>query len=63
MSESAAPMKGKTTIKLDGTIVTEVLDRGSHLCSSVYKVTNAVGKQLSDEEIGPECDTQHEVQS
>ena len=57
------PMKGKTTIKKDGTIVTEVLDRGTHLCSSVYKVTNAVGKQLSDEEIGPECDTTHEFTS
>lgn len=57
------PMKGKTTIKTDGNIVTEVIDRGQHLCSSVYKVTNAIGKQLSDEEIGPECDTQSEVVS
>lgn len=55
------PMKGKTTIRKDGKIVTEVLDRGSHLCSSVYKVTNAVGRQLSDEHIGPEGDTVHEV--
>jgi hypothetical protein len=56
-------MKGKTTIKKDGKVITEVLDRGTHLCSEVYKVTNAVGKQLSDEEIGPECDTQHEISS
>ncbi len=56
-------MKGKTTIKKDGKIITEVLDRGNHLCSEVYKVTNAVGKQLSDEEIGPECDTQTETTS
>ena len=55
-------MKFKVTIKKDGTVVTEVLDRGSHLCSEVYKVTNAVGKQLSDEEIGPECDSVHEIQ-
>ena len=55
-------MKFKVTIKKDGTVVTEVLDRGSHLCSEVYKVTNAVGKQLSDEEIGPECDSVHETQ-
>ena len=55
-------MKFKMTFKKDGTIVTEVLDRGQHLCSEVYKVTNAVGKQLSDEEIGPECDSVHETQ-
>jgi hypothetical protein len=57
------PMKFKAVIRKDGKIVTEVLDRGEHLCSQVYKVTNAVGKQLSDEEIGPECDEVHEVQS
>jgi hypothetical protein len=48
----------KATIKLKepGIVVTEVLDRQEHLCSKVYQVTNAIGKQLSDEEIGPECD-------
>ena len=56
------PMKMEVFIYEDGQIVTQVLDRGSHLCSEVYRVTNAVGKQLSDEEIGPECDTVHEVQ-
>jgi hypothetical protein len=44
-----------------GNVVTEVLDRQEHLCSTVYQITNAVGKQLSDEEIGPECDTQIET--
>lgn len=49
------------TIKADGTIVTEVLDRGGHVCSSVRAITNSLGKQLSDEETGPECpDTVHE---
>jgi hypothetical protein len=56
-------MKFKAVIKQDGKIVTEVLDRGQHLCSEVYKVTNAVGRQLSDEEIGPECDKVDEIQS
>lgn len=51
----------KATIKKDGVVVTEVVDREEHLCSSVYKVTNAVGKQLSDEETGPECDPQMET--
>ncbi len=54
-------MKFTATIKHDGTVVTEVLDRGNHLCSEVYRVTEAVGKQLSDENIGPECDTVSEV--
>jgi hypothetical protein len=57
-----AAMKFTVLIKTDGTVVTEVVDRGEHLCSEVYRVTNAVGKQLSDEEIGPECDSVHEVQ-
>jgi len=56
------PMKMEVFIYEDGTVVTQVMDRGSHLCSEVYRVTNAVGKQLSDEEIGPECDSVHEVQ-
>lgn len=54
-------MKFKATIRKDGKVVTEVLERGPHLCSEVYKVTNAVGKELSDEQIGPECDTVTEV--
>ena len=53
-------MRFKVLIKKDGTVVTEVTDRGQHLCSEVYKVTNAVGRQVSDEEIGPECDSVHE---
>ena len=54
-------MKFEVRIKTDGTVVTEVKDRGQHLCSEVYKVTNKVGRQLSDEEIGPECDTVNEI--
>ena len=57
----AEPMKFEVRIKKDGTVVTTVQDRGQHLCSEVYKVTNSVGKQLSDEEIGPECDTVNEL--
>ena len=49
-------MEFKAIIKKDGTVVTEVLDRGSHLCKEVYRVTNAVGKQLSDEETGPDAE-------
>lgn len=53
-------MKFEVRIKKDGTVITTVQDRGQHLCSAVYKVTNSVGRQLSDEEIGPECDTVNE---
>jgi hypothetical protein len=49
-------MEFKATIKTDGKVITEVLDRGQHLCSEVYRVTNAVGKQESDEETGPDCE-------
>jgi hypothetical protein len=56
-------MKFKASIKTDGKVVTEVLARENHLCSEIYKVTNAIGKQLSDDEIGPECDPQTEVNS
>ncbi len=54
-------MKFKAVIDKNGKIVTEVLDRGEHLCSSIYKVTNAVGRQESDEQSGPEGDTVHEI--
>lgn len=55
------PMKFKIVIDEKGNAVTEVLDRGQHLCSEIYKVTNALGRQVSDEEIGPECgDSVHE---
>lgn len=50
-------------IKKDGTIVTEVTDRGEHLCSDVLKVTNAVGRQISDVETGPEGDRVEEIES
>jgi hypothetical protein len=57
-------VKFKATIRKDGKIVTEVLDRTQgELCSTIYKVTNAVGKQESDEHIGPECDRVEEVQT
>lgn len=53
----------RVLIKADGTIVNEVVDRQNHLCSTVYQVTRSLGKQLSDEDTGPECDTAQEVQS
>ncbi len=53
----------KATIKKSpaGLVVTEVMDRQQHLCSTVYTVTRALGTQLSDEDTGPECDTVQET--
>lgn len=46
-----------TRIKKDGTIITEVTDRGDTICSNAKRITNSVGREISDEHIGPECDT------
>ncbi len=43
-----------TTIQKDGKIIVSVDDRKEHLCSDIYKITNRIGNQLSDEEL-PEC--------
>ena len=54
-------MKIEVLVKTDGTVVTSVMDRGQHLCSEVYRVTNSVGRQLSDEETGPDGDKVNEI--
>ena len=53
----------KATIKKSpaGEVVNEVVDRQEHLCSTVYTITNALGRQISDEDTGPECDPQTET--
>ncbi len=50
-------------VKQDGTVVTEVIDRGDQICSNIKRITNAVGAELSDEHIGPECDDVKEIQT
>lgn len=55
-------MEFTARIKKDGTVVTEVVDRADSICSNIKKVTNAVGKEVSDEHIGPECDKVNEIQ-
>jgi len=54
-------MRVRAIINKDGTVINEVIDRQEHLCSKVYTITGALGKQLSDEETGPECDPQIET--
>lgn len=54
-------MKVKYRIKRDGTVITEVLDRGQKQCSEIKQVTNALGRELSDEKTGPECDKVEEI--
>lgn len=54
-------MEFDVLIAKDGKVVVEVLDRGQHLCEDIYKVTNRMGTQLSDEEL-PDCaPTVHET--
>ena len=43
-------------VKPNGEVKTEVEDRGTHLCADILRVTNALGPQKSDEEIGPDCE-------
>ena len=54
-------MKYQVDIMEDGTIVTEVLDRQDQICENIKKITNAVGTEMSDEHIGPECDKVEEI--
>ena len=57
-------MKCKATISLNNhpeRIVTEVVDREGEQCSTVLKVTNNLGKMLSDEHTGPDCDRVEEI--
>lgn len=50
-------------IHKDGKVVAEVTNRQEHLCEDIYKVTNRMGQQLSDEEL-PDCaPTVHETTS
>jgi len=55
-------MKWDFIIGTDGKVVTEVIDREDSVCSEIKRVTNAVGRELSDEHIGPECDRVEEIQ-
>lgn len=55
-------MKFEMIIQKNGNVVSEVLDRQDSICSNIKKVTNAVGRELSDEHIGPECDRVEEIQ-
>lgn len=43
-------MKYKTTIKKDGTVQTEVIDKGQHLCEDIYVSARAIGKITDDED-------------
>lgn len=54
-------MKGQTIIRKDGTVQTEVTDREGQDCKDVVKLTEGIGKQISEEITGPDCDTAHET--
>lgn len=45
----------------DGTSETEVLEREEgENCEKIKVITSAVGRELSDERTGPDCDQVHE---
>lgn len=54
-------MRGRTIIKRDGTLVTEVIDREGSDCKQVYRLTEHLGPQTGEEVTGPDCDTTHEI--
>jgi hypothetical protein len=54
-------MKGRTIIKKDGTIITEVLEREGQDCKEVVKLTERFGTKTSEEVTGPDCDTVRET--
>jgi len=51
------------TIKQDGTITTEVIEREGTQCSKLLQFVDSVGVVISDEETGPECDEVHEIET
>jgi len=57
-------MEFKVIIKPDGQLITEVMNRGSEHCHEIHRVTNAIaGREISDEQIGPDCDRVEEINS
>jgi len=54
-------MRGKTIIKKDGKVVTEVIDREGQDCKDVHRLTENVGKTVGEEITGPDCDEVHET--
>jgi hypothetical protein len=55
MSDTSNMMKYITIVKKDGTVIQQVLDRGEHLCESIYVRARQMGTILSDEDL-PEGD-------
>lgn len=55
-------MKYRHVIAKDGKVVTEVLERTQgENCDIIVQHTAGLGKTLSDEKTGPDCDKQFEV--
>ena len=54
-------MKFKNIIRKDGSVIVEVVERDGQNCSEILKTTQSIGKQVSDETIGPDCDRVEEI--
>lgn len=56
-------MRFEMIINTDGNVVTEVLDRQDSVCSNIKRVTNAIGREESDEHLPDgKCDRVEERQ-
>lgn len=59
----AERMRWEHIINQDGTVETNVLERQDGVqCNKIRQFTAGIGRELSDEQTGPECDDVHEVQ-
>lgn len=54
-------MKGMTIIKKDGRVIQEVVDREGEDCKTIHRVIASIGKTVSEEVTGPDCDEVHET--
>jgi hypothetical protein len=54
-------MKYYIDVHPDGKQVVTVTDRGQRECGEIKQLTNMLGREISDEQIGPERDRQEET--
>lgn len=59
---SADAMKWEARIRKDGTVVTEVIERGKN-CANIKIFTSQIGEEVEDVKTGPDCDEVHEIQN
>ena len=48
-------MEIEFVVRTDGTVVSSVLNSGDSICGNVKLITNALGREVSDEHLNDEC--------